>query len=106
MTQLETGSDPRLERQVSPVLAALPPVQGTSMLRSPGPGLIVGAAEGDPNWDSYPQPGRARCGRRLVYNVVHLPALGRVFRPSVPLSRIASVGIAHNLRCFYPAWLS
>ncbi len=102
-----TGSDPRPgSHATSARTAAAPPVQATSVLRSLGPGLVTGAADDDPSGiATYSQVG-AQFGYGLAWTMLFSFPLMAVFQAvCARIGAVTGVGIAHNLRRHYPAWL-
>ncbi len=105
--QPETESSHRPEPKSSPALAVMiPPVQATSVLRSLGPGLVTGAADDDPSGiATYSQVG-AQFGYGLAWTMLFSFPLMAVFQAiCARVGAVTGVGIAHNLRRHYSAWL-
>ena len=77
-----------------------------SILRDLGPGLVTGAADDDPSGiATYSQVG-AQFGYGMAWTMAFSFPLMAVFQEVCARIRaVTGVGIAHNLRRHYPAWL-
>jgi NRAMP (natural resistance-associated macrophage protein)-like metal ion transporter len=77
-----------------------------TILRSLGPGLVIGAADDDPSGiATYSQVG-AQFGYGLAWTMLFSFPLMAVFQEvCARIGAVTGVGIAHNLRCHYPVCL-
>ena len=71
-----------------------------------GPGLITGAADDDPSGiATYSQVG-AQFGYAMLWTmIVSYPLMAGIQEISAWLGRVTGVGIAGNIRRYYPAWV-
>ena len=78
-----------------------------SILGKLGPGLITGASDDDPSGiGTYAQVG-AQHGFTMLWTMLFsYPLMVAIQLISARLGRVTGHGIAHNLRAFYPTWLS
>jgi NRAMP (natural resistance-associated macrophage protein)-like metal ion transporter len=89
---------------VAPVLVKQP--ERPKLLEILGPGLITGASDDDPSGiATYSQVG-AQFGYGLAWTLVlTYPLMCAIQEISARIGRVTGVGIAGNLRKYYPAWL-
>jgi NRAMP (natural resistance-associated macrophage protein)-like metal ion transporter len=89
---------------VAPVLVKQP--EHPKLLQILGPGLITGASDDDPSGiATYSQVG-AQFGYGLAWTLVlTYPLMCAIQEISARIGRVTGVGIAGNLRKYYPAWL-
>ena len=76
------------------------------ILRILGPGLITGASDDDPSGiATYSQAG-AQFGYRLCWTLLlTFPLMAAIQEISARIGRVTGVGIAGNIRRYYPRWL-
>ncbi len=76
------------------------------ILRILGPGLITGASDDDPSGiATYSQAG-AQFGYRLSWTLlITFPLMAAIQEISARIGRVTGLGIAGNIRLYYPRWL-
>lgn len=77
-----------------------------SVLKALGPGLITGAADDDPSGiATYSQAG-AQFGFGMLWTVIFTyPLMVGIQIVSARIGRVTGVGVAANIRKYYPRWL-
>ena len=77
-----------------------------SVLKALGPGLITGAADDDPSGiATYSQAG-AQFGFSMLWTVIFTyPLMVGIQTVSARIGRVTGVGVAANIRKYYPRWL-
>ena len=78
-----------------------------SLLQTLGPGLITGASADDPSGiGTYSQVG-AQFGYAMLWTMLFsYPLMSAIQEISARISRVTGRGIAGNMRCYYPQWLT
>ena len=78
-----------------------------SFLQQLGPGLITGASDDDPSGiGTYSQVG-AQFGYAMLWTMLFsYPLMAAIQEISARIGRVTGRGIAGNMRCYYPRWLT
>ena len=78
-----------------------------SFLQQLGPGLITGASDDDPSGiGTYSQVG-AQFGYAMLWTMLFsYPLMAAIQEISARIGRVTGHGIAGNMRCYYPRWLT